>query len=396
MSSSSPSHSDPDGIVVIEESEFVVLNEEDSSDTSSFQSAADSEIVVLEEEDTILDLAEDDDDDGLGDDGLLVVLGVRHSSGLEEEGTSHVSNSVISGEIDNEKTSIEDGTPNLEESHRTLTRATGTSNLQESHTSHTQATEDDSKKVEEEVPGASQPRAGSGSLHASHSSSECTAEWCSCPSKLTAGLPRSRHQSYLLQTPRTWVREESPVTPVSEDPNEMAAFRTEFIRQTGECHGCRSHNTSFGDLLSRDPRAFGIEIIPSAFVGTPEMHLVLKETEKSDSTTPASDAPAEIVLVVDDRGYARMMSGSFVVPRSYYFGLVTIQEPFDPQWDLDWCREAFFFMATYEEESMLSAADAEKESLISIALNAVKSFWRDMLNSGNRSRRLVVLTSWSN
>ena len=89
-------------------------------------------------------------------------------------------------------------------------------------------------------------------------------------------LPRSRHQSYLLQTPRTWVREESPVTPVSEDPNEMAAFRTEFIRQTGECHGCRSHNTSFGDLLSRDPRAFGIEIIPSAFVGTPEMHLVLK------------------------------------------------------------------------------------------------------------------------
>ena len=53
-------------------------------------------------------------------------------------------------------------------------------------------------------------------------------------------------------------------------------------------------------------------------------------------------------------------------------------------------------MATYEEESMLSAADAEKESLISIALNAVKSFWRDMLNSGNRSRRLVVLTSWSN
>ena len=187
MSSSSPSHSDPDGIVVIEESDFVVLNEEDSSDTSSFQSAADSEIVVLEEEDTILDLA-DDDDDGLGDDGLLVVLGVRHSSGLEEEGTSHVSNSVISGEIDNEKkTSIEDRTPNLEESHRTLTRATGTSNLQESHTSHTQATEDDSKKVEEEVPGASQPRAASGSLHASHSSSECTAEWCSCPSKLTAG-----------------------------------------------------------------------------------------------------------------------------------------------------------------------------------------------------------------
>lgn len=60
------------------------------------------------------------------------------------------------------------------------------------------------------------------------------------------------------------------------------------------------------------------------------------ETEKSDSTTPASDAPAEIVLVVDDRGYARMMSGSFVVPRSYYFGLVTIQEPFDPQWDLGW------------------------------------------------------------
>ena len=48
------------------------------------------------------------------------------------------------------------------------------------------------------------------------------------------------------------------------------------MTKTGECHGCRLHNTTFGDLLARDPRAFGIEMIPAAFEKTPEMHFVLK------------------------------------------------------------------------------------------------------------------------
>ena len=163
-SSASSSHSDPDGIVVIEESDIVVLDEE-NSDTSSFQSAADSEIVVLEEEEDILDL---DDEDGLNDDGLLVVR-VRHSAGVleEEKGKGNISNSAISGEVD--KRSIDDGTPNGEQSH-----------------ANTRASEN-SKYLEEEAMEASVPRASSGSLHPSDSSSVPSSEWCFCPSRSTAG-----------------------------------------------------------------------------------------------------------------------------------------------------------------------------------------------------------------
>ena len=164
-SSASSSHSDPDGIVVIEESDIVVLDEE-NSDTSSFQSAADSEIVVLEnEEEDILDL---DDEDGLNDDGLLVVR-VRHSAGVleEEKGKGNISNSAISGEVD--KRSIDDGTPNGEQSHAS-TRAS-----------------ENSKYLEEEAMEASVPRASSGSLHPSDSSSVPSSEWCFCPSRSTAG-----------------------------------------------------------------------------------------------------------------------------------------------------------------------------------------------------------------
>ena len=52
--------------------------------------------------------------------------------------------------------------------------------------------------------------------------------------------------------------------------------------------------------------------------------------------TDKSDAFAEIVEVIDDSGYSRFTSGPFVVPRSCFFGLITIQEPFDPQLDLGW------------------------------------------------------------
>ena len=52
--------------------------------------------------------------------------------------------------------------------------------------------------------------------------------------------------------------------------------------------------------------------------------------------TEKSDARAEIVEVVDDRGYSRFVSGCFMVPRRYFFGLITLQEPFDPQRDLGW------------------------------------------------------------
>ena len=44
----------------------------------------------------------------------------------------------------------------------------------------------------------------------------------------------------------------------------------------------------------------------------------------------------EIVEIVDDRGYSHLIRGPFLVPRRYYFGLITIQEPFDPQLDLGW------------------------------------------------------------
>ena len=161
--SSSHSDSDPDGIVVIEESDFVVLDEE-NSDVSSFKSAEDSEIVVVAEED-ILDL---DDDHGLNDDGLLA-LRVRHFAGPEE---GNISNSVISGEVDKETMrSIDAETPTLEESHANTRTTHDSKNLEE----------------EEEVPGASIARAASGSLHPSHSSSVPTEEWCSCPSKSTTG-----------------------------------------------------------------------------------------------------------------------------------------------------------------------------------------------------------------
>ena len=53
-------------------------------------------------------------------------------------------------------------------------------------------------------------------------------------------------------------------------------------------------------------------------------------------------------------------------------------------------------MAMYEAEPMLSSEDEEKESTIFRAVSAFKSFWKDILNSGNRDRHLVVLTSWSN
>ena len=46
--------------------------------------------------------------------------------------------------------------------------------------------------------------------------------------------------------------------------------------------------------------------------------------------------PEEIVEIVDERGYSRLVSGPIVVLRKYYFGLIRIQEPFDPQWDLGW------------------------------------------------------------
>ena len=159
--SSSHSDSDPDGIVVIEESDIVVLDEE-NSDASSFKSTEDSEIVVVAEED-ILDL-DDVDDHGFNDDGLLAPR-VRHFAGPEE---GNISNSVISREVDKETTrSIDAGTP-IEESHAN-TRTT-----------------DHSKNLEEEVPGASITRAASGSLHPSHSSS-VPKEWCFCPSKSTTG-----------------------------------------------------------------------------------------------------------------------------------------------------------------------------------------------------------------
>ena len=48
------------------------------------------------------------------------------------------------------------------------------------------------------------------------------------------------------------------------------------LAKTGVCHGCRLLNTTFGDLLSRDPRAFGIDMITAAFVQTPQMHYVLR------------------------------------------------------------------------------------------------------------------------
>ena len=165
-SPTSSSHSDPDGIVVIEESDVVVLDdEEENSDTASFKSAADSEIVVLEEED-VLDLDDVVDDDGLNDDGLLI-LSVRHSSSSKEV-RGNVSNSLISREVDNEVVrSIDDGTPNLEESHANNAQAT-----------------DDSKNLED-LPGASVPIASSRSLQPSHSSS-MTSERCYCPSKSIA------------------------------------------------------------------------------------------------------------------------------------------------------------------------------------------------------------------
>ena len=52
-------------------------------------------------------------------------------------------------------------------------------------------------------------------------------------------------------------------------------------------------------------------------------------------------------------------------------------------------------MAMYEAESVL-LEDEEKESAICRAVSAVKSFWRYILNSDNRNRHVVVLTSWSN
>ena len=52
--------------------------------------------------------------------------------------------------------------------------------------------------------------------------------------------------------------------------------------------------------------------------------------------TDKPDDPAEIVEIVDDRGYSHLIRGPFLVPRRYFFGLITIQEPFDPQQDLGW------------------------------------------------------------
>ena len=51
-------------------------------------------------------------------------------------------------------------------------------------------------------------------------------------------------------------------------------------------------------------------------------------------------------------------------------------------------------MALYEAESVLSGSE-EKESAICKAVNAAKSFWRDIFSSFNRDRHLVVLTSRS-
>ena len=134
------------------------------------------------------------------------------------------------------------------------------------------------------------------------------------------------------------------------------------LTKARECQGCRSHYAILGDLLSRDPRAFGIEMIPSAPVETPGIQFVLKGThcfsfgsvsntykffissEKScflsnlnyPLETDKPDDPAEIVEIVDERGYSHLICGPFLVPRRYFFGLTTIQEPFDPQRDLGW------------------------------------------------------------
>ena len=169
-SSSSSSHSDPDGIVVIEESDIVVLDSdeaEDSATSSSFKSAADSEIVVLEEDD-LLDLDDAESEHALNDGGALRV---RHSSArvrVEEEG--NVSNSFLG-----------------EERSRPIDGGETTDEAGESHGNNTPLT-NDSKNVEAEevLSGASGPRTALGSRQSSHSSSS-RPEWCFCPQKFTTG-----------------------------------------------------------------------------------------------------------------------------------------------------------------------------------------------------------------
>merc|ERR1712066_3420 len=355
--SSSSAYPDPDGIELIEvidESDIVVFNAE-NSDSSSFKSAeVDSEINLPEED--LLDVIEEYDF------GLVPASGVEDDFAYLEEGeAADAADEVTSSEIARE--TVNDATiAKTEEGGGSLSREG------------------------QESEGASTPPppgTASGNEQAPFATA-MPSGCCSCPGKMTAGRPISRRQSYLFRTPRTWVREESPVPPASEDPSEMADLRTEFLRQSGVCFGCRLHDKSFGDLLSRDPRAFGIEMVSTAHVETPIMHFVLKEIENPGD-------PEEIVEIVDERGYSRLVSGPIVVLRKYYFGLIRIQEPFDPQWDLDWCREAFYFMAVYEAESMLSS-DAEKASAIWRAVDAVKSYWRSvMLALGNGNRKLFDL-----